>query len=1103
MNLGDSAHILLSLLIKNTMDKLCKHVVWSSVLMGTVILSLGGAPVGKVFAQDDFSDSYQATPFSSAGEVAEREDYEDIVFVVFAEGVRLSEGVFALERDGIYYLPVKTLSSLFEFAIEPNSSKNVIRGHVISEDRTFSIDLDSKKIGYKSRKTDILPIAFVDPDSVSDDIYVASTVLEEVWPVQFDVNFSALALGVVTEEKLPFQLAIERKQRQRGLRERQKNQAVSGTSIDDLPFSGTPYQLLGKPSVDVDVEAGFDARVDSAEYRTSISGVQDLGFASADFSGTFSHVNGNFNKPENIRLRFRRQNIYPNALPLDLEDVQWGDVRLDNRDLISFGSSGRGLIFTNDTNSFETEFDQITVDGVARAGWETELYINDQLIDFGVVDESGEYRFEDVIVTFGRNEVKVILYGPQGQIEERVESYFYQSNLAAKGKFVYSGGIVDAERDLIEIDPRPDTRPQGLAANFYGAYGLGSRLTAFASASTIQDEDERSTGSIEERARNYITAGLIASYGKTLAQLELYKDVSGGEAVDLRALSDFKGFKINSRISAFSNFESPDARRGDFRQTLEYDFNVRKTFNTNFGSLGFDVGTDGAERENGTSIRQYTSRQSLGIGGTRITHNTLTSLSNGSHTLTNGRLSSTTRQGNWRFRNFFNYNIFPELEGTNVGIDARYGSSRKLSYGFDAQKDFQTQEATVGFQITKDFKKFLGSFETDWSSRFGTSFVLRASTGIGPYGDDGDYITRSEPFRNAGPVEAFVYLDRDYDGVFGEGDEPIEGSQLQIGPAISRDETDEDGHFKALTTSVGVKQAVKVLERSIDDPYVVSASEGIAVYPRPGVSQYVELPLIETGAVDGTVYNSGKQPFGGLDIQIMNADAEIVQTSRTGVDGYFTFERIPPDSYTIRAAPETGVDLPFKFVDLTPDNLFQFGIDIHDGGGNFAAGSLIETEVGDDAALGVKNILSIAKGFKERMPFIRNANAKPAGETSLSAIQKVSSVEGEDHVVRTARIGKHSDKARVVLDLSGAIDYEVRQDTANSQIIIDMPAVGWTARPEYQGKENSRLRGYYIQELEKGGTRLVLQTASAAKLGNHGLLSPHQDKKDRLYIDVK
>jgi hypothetical protein len=1083
--------------------KYCKTKKRSSVL-GVLLTLMVFLFSSVALAQDDFQDSYQVTPFDQSQDILDQE-YEDLVLAVFAERVKLSEGIFALQRGDIYYLPIKALASVFDFYIEDLGNPTVAKGFVISEDETFEVNLDEQFVSYRGRRTSIDDLAFVDPSVASEDIFIASEILNQIWPMQLSVDMGALLLRVDPDNMLPFQMALERKQRQKNFKNRRQERIDFIRGVDDLPFIAKPYQLIGKPSLDIDAETGFDARLDSMEYRAAVTGVQDLGYASADYSLSYAHRNGSLQKPDNLRLRFRRQNIYPNALPLDLEDTQWGDVRLANRDLISAGSGGRGLIFTNDINNFETEFDEITVDGIGRPGWEVELYINDELINFGVVDERGEYRFEDVVITFGNNEVKVVLYGPQGQVEERIENYFYQSNVAQKGQFIYSGGIVDAERDLIEIDPRDISKPEGLAANFYGAYGFAKQLTGFFSANTIRDRDSSGFGFKEER-RNYVTTGVIGSYASTLAQAELYKEINGGEAIDLKTLSDFKGFKVNTKVAAYNDFESPDARSGDNRKKFEAEFNVRKLFRTVIGSLGFDVGSDYLKRESGLSTQGITTRQSLGIQGARFTNSTRSIISNNSHTTSTGRLSSTVRRGNWRYRNSFNYRFFPELDATSIQLEARYGTRKDISYAMTFDSNFDTQEKIVGFQIAKDFDKFLGSFEADWSSKFGVGFLVRASTALGPYDYDGGYIMQSEPLRSAGPISGLVYLDKDYDGVYSEGDEPVPGTKVRIGPRSGKAETDEQGRITEINTSLGSRLGVAVSTKSIDDPYLTPANDGYAVYPRAGVAQYVELPLIETGAIDGTLSYANGDPIPGLMLEIMNSDADIVASSRTGVDGYFTFERIPPGSYTIRAAPDSGLTVPFKYIDLTPDNLFQFGIAMTADDLNQGVESGIETEVADNAGLSVKNILSIAKGFKENGRFVRAANASPAVpanfKSSAIAAQKVSSVPGAVSV-RMVRVGKHPDKVRLVMDLTAPIRYEVKQDKANSLIIVDMPNSGWTAKAEYMGSKASRLRGYHIEALEGGGTRLVLQTAAAASIGDYGLLRPHKGKKDRFYLDIR
>lgn len=1083
--------------IHSKIRRLCR------ILIATVCMGLFFHPVA-LFAQDDFQDLYQATPFDTSQDVID-EEYEDLVLAVFAERTKLSDGIFALRRGGVYYLPIKSLASVFNFFIEDIENETVVKGFVISEDETFEVNLDQEYVSYRGKKTTIEPLAFVDPSVASEDIYIATEVLSQIWPMQLNVDLGSLLLRVDADNLLPFQMALERKNRQKNFKNRRQERIDFIRSVDELPFVARPYQLAGLPSLDIDAELGFDARLDSMEYRGALTGVQDLGYASADYSLSYAHRNGSLQKPDNLRLRFRRQNIYPNALPFDLEDTQWGDVRLANRDLISPGSGGRGFIFTNDVNNFETEFDEITVDGIGRPGWEVELYINDELINFDVVDERGEYRFEDVVITFGNNEVKVVLYGPQGQLEERVENYFYQSNVAKQGQFIYSGGVVEAERDLIEIDRRDTSRPEGFAANFYGAYGFAKQLTGFFSANTIKDRDFGNFGFEEER-RNYLTTGVIGSHASTLAQAEIYKEIGGGEAVDLRTLSDFKGFKVNTKLAAYRDFESPDARSGDNRKKFEYEFNVRKLFKTVLGNLGVDVGSDYLKRENETSTRGITTRQSLGVKGARFTNTTRSVITNGSHSTSNGRLSSTIRQGNWRYRNSFNYKWFPDLDATSIQLEARYGTRKNISYALTYDQSFDTQEKIVGVQIAKDFDKFLGSFEADWSSAFGTSFLVRASTALGPYAQDGGYLMRSEPLRSAGPVSAFVYLDKDYDGTYSEGDEPVPDAKIRIGSRSTKEETNEDGFVTEINSSLGSKLAVAVSTKSIDDPYLTTANKGFSVYPRAGVTQYVELPLIETGAIDGTLsYASGK-PIPGLMLEIMNSDAEIIESSRTGIDGYFTFERIPPGSYTIRAAPDSGIVIPFKYIDLTPDNLFQFGVAMTSDDLNQGVESGIETQVAENGGLSVKNILSIAKGFKEKGRFVRDANAAqvtPAKfKASTSNVKKVSLVPG-DLSVRTVRVGKHPDKVRVVMDLTGPIKYEILQDKANSTVIVNMPNAGWSAKPEYQDKSTSRLRGYHIEALEEGGTRLVLKTSPAARIGDYGLLSPNKGKKDRFYLDIK
>ena len=1036
--------------------------------------------------------------------------YEDLVLAVYVNRTRLSAGIFAVQKDNRYYLPIQELASLLGIYIDVDEETRRIEGWSIEKDRNFVVDPANHLISYRGNSAKLPEEAILEEEYAGDDIYVLSDVISQIWPLTLDVELSSLLLRITPDEKLPFELFLDRKNRQERLRDRQAN-----TEEDDVlyPFVAKPYQLLGKPSLDMEVAAGFDALTDSPQYKTSVTGVQDLLYASADYSAAFSHRDGQLDKPENIRLRFRRQNIHEGALPFGLEDTQWGDVNLGNRDLISSGLNGRGFIFSTKRDNFRNEFDLVTIDGIATPGWEAELYRNDQLIDFSVVDERGEYRFEDVSIGYGNNQIRVVLYGPQGEIEERVENYFYRSNVVKEGENVFIGGIVDSQKDLIPFDERDrKARAEGLAANIYAARGLTKKLTAFATANTLNDFDDGRKG--EER-RNYVSAGAIASVGTTLAQIEAYKQLGAGQAVDVKTASDFFGFKVNSQLSFFSDFESPDARRGDNAKKRELDLNVRKTFPTYFGNLGLEAGAEHTERQNGINNTVYRTRQSMAIRSTRVSNTTRTNLSNGNHTTTTGNITSTTRRNKWLFRNRIGYDVFPELDLSDIQFDLRYRKNKDFSGAVSLAKNFNSQEVRLGLQLTRDFQKYRASFETDWSSNNGLSFLVRASTAIGPYAQDGSYLMTSDPLASSGPVGSFVFLDKDYDGVFGEGDEPMPDTKIQIGRRITKEETDENGYLAEINTTSGRVVNTSVAARSIDDPYLVPSVPGYSLYPRPGVIHRLELPLIETGAIDGTLYYTNGESVPGLNLQLVDDAGNIIQESQTGADGYFTFERIPPGTYIIRADPASGFDFPSKQVVLAPDDLFQFGVDIQITGLDNSVPMVPAPDVQSDGTLSAKNILSLVKGAKAkaapRQPEVEvqtapepSASAVPVEEPieSLQTLEPAAGVTDLPTSVHGFRFGNHPDKTRMVMDLSGPVTYTIKYDEAGNTLLIDMPQTAWSVQDDDVIKSGKFISAYRVEQLPESGTRVILKMADNTSVGNSGLLKAHAGKKDRLYLDV-
>ncbi|MEM9470200.1 MAG: hypothetical protein AAF988_08555, partial [Pseudomonadota bacterium] len=555
---------------------------------------------------------------------------EDLVLAVFLDRDRLSPGIFAIQQNGRFYLPASVLSDILGFQIDLDLDARNASGWTLNQERSYIIDVSQNELVFRDEVFPLPANAVLDETVASDDLYILMEVLNEVWPLSFAVDLNALVLRIDPDDKLPFEKFLERKARQKRITERR---ALEASGVEpEYPFVAYPYQLFGKPSFDLQARTGFDARQDQLEYSASVGGVMDLLYASADFSTSYDIEGGTSRKPRNIRLRFTREDIHEGALPWDMESVQWGDINLQNRELISSGRRGRGLLFTNDKGRATSEFDRITIDGVGIPGYEVELYLNNQLLDFSVIDETGIYEFEDVEISYGNNRIRVVLYGPQGQIEERVENVVFNANMVKPGEYRYNAGLVDAFRDLIPVDDdRGLLEDEGLNASYYGAYGLNQRLTGFATATTTKDDGE---------TKNYLSVGTVASFPSTVVQTELYQDLEGGNAIDVRTASNFQGLRVNFQGSYFNDFQSPDSSNGGVEKEYELEADIRKTIRNPIANLGLEFGVDYLRNTDDTYNGRLFSRQAIGLQGTRITNQIDRTFTSGGSANTNGSVAA-------------------------------------------------------------------------------------------------------------------------------------------------------------------------------------------------------------------------------------------------------------------------------------------------------------------------------------------------------------------------------------------------------------------------------------------------------------------------------
>lgn len=1001
---------------------------------------------------------------------------DDLILQVVKSPYILSDSMIVIQEDTRFFVPVIELAEAMGFAAESEQDRGFISGWANTEDNTFSIDVPRGEYVHKGEVFKLSPddvMTGEEYDEADDDIYISIDVLNKIWPVTLSVDFSSLNLLVESEEPLPFEAKMEREKKRELAQARKKYAPIRNL---DLPLIDNKYKMFSLPAVDFETQYKWDHANKKMTGNNTLNGVMDLLGTSAEFTASSAYEEGRFKKPDSVRLTLDRKSHGDDDLPLGFNEVQGGDTRARLRDLIKTSVSGRGVVATTRSVEQTVEFDRITIEGNAQPNWEIELYRNNDLIDFGTVDTMGEYRFEDVQLQVGNNTIRVVLYGPQGQVEERSENYVISGGMVKPGEFDYEVAAVDADRPLIPVQLPSNSKPQGIASSGYAAYGLNKALTLFTSLNRMPVEE------INGGMRNYATVGAMFSGLGGYGQLELYKDMQGGMAIDARYVTEFKGVHVNFQNALYNRFESPDAGYGDNAKKRETELQLNRNFRTGMGTLGLRLDVDNLKYYNGNSNSTISTQQSLGTGGLRVTNQTTTFLQGRAHQSSSGQIGVTSRIRKVSTRASLNYDLFPQKKFTSSNLEVRYTADNDFSAAIRAQRDFGSAQNGAGAQVGYDFGKILASMDVDWLERRGVEMTMRASTSLAPYGKDGSYIMSSDKLSRATPVRARVFLDHDMDGVFGEGDEPLPDSRIQVALRTSDDGADENGYVTALRGGGADRlSSVQVDKTTLVDPYYVPEIPGYNTYPREGTIVDIDLPVIESGAIDGTVSRDDGEGVGGMKLQLVDAKGEVKMETQTAYDGFYTFDFVPIGTYTVRADPSYEVNVPPVSVTVASEELFAYGNDLQ----------LLEQADGGETADDLSDATDSGEVAQPHQ-VKEKTTLEPAPHSSDGAYKTI---------VKGVRIGEHPDKVRLVLDLSGPATYEVQAEGDNV-VVIDLPDTAWDALKLWHSDTNPVIADFTTHAREGGGSQLRISGRGRLKATQHAALAPADGLGYRLFIDL-
>jgi len=741
----------------------------------------------------------------------------------------------------------------------------------------------------------------------------------EGWCVQtdalarwFGINVKAMTSGSVlmlaSDQKLPVEMAMERQQRSARIHR-------ASFDLSSLPHVRIPYRMWRAPALDFVVSGGLTYRANDGmrvDRQSSVYAAGEIAQLSYDAQVTTT----NKGKPSLLRLRAFRSDPDGHLLgPLKATHFGFGDVEGFDSSLTGTVAAGRGAVITNRPLAARTAFDRTRVEGDLPTGWEAEIYRNGELLGFAKAGGSQRYVFDDVQLLYGENKVRVVLYGPQGQIREREQIYNVGRDNVPKGKTWYWIGANEPGRDLVTLEKPPDDHQRARAqATVSVEHGLDARTSVGVLARAMLVGDQRLT---------FVEGTVRRSVGGALVEVSAARESNGGSAAHAQILGKIGSVYVNAEALIANDFHLHGGQEESLREgriALDAPLKLGKTM------LPAHVEAHLVDRTDGSRALDAAARLSANIDR----FNLGTQLSYHKDYLPAGPappgqfkvgLLGSGHIGSVRLRGEADFDVSTKAKFRSAELSAYWTATEHSDWegaiAYDG--DVHRARARLTHILRLDTMAIALSGEAasngDVAVGFNLNFSLDARHGI---------TLSRRPLAQGGMVHATVYRDLNGNGVFDAG-EPLEkGALITTGSRQAERKTDSKGSVTIGGLNAYEPVPVGVDVTSLDDPMLTPEKALQVVVPRPGIPADVQIGLVGGGSVEGALIKSAELGFEGVDLELVDQAGNVTGTARTDFDGFFLFERVAYGRYTLRvsaasaAAAKIGIDLGVR-VEVTAD----------------------------------------------------------------------------------------------------------------------------------------------------------------------------------------
>ncbi len=742
------------------------------------------------------------------------------------------------------------------------------------------INLQKKFIDIRGKRT-----KFTDEIIEKDEkIYVLIDFLPNVLGIKkLEKDDDKLTVDVDTSFRLPIELSNIRKFRQEEFKKEEKKEKEKVYSTRKLFEPGNLRTVYN-----------YRKNFQASNYETKTVDVEYLGPL---LYGDFETYYGIYPAVENYQTRLTYRNVYEDHA------IVFGDTSVNLPRVLSGTVGGiRGISFKKDQKLIgEYSNNKITISGSAPLGKFVELYQNGKLISYEDV-KAGQYRFEDIPLTFASDSFYVIIYNLDGSVARENLNRYYGEKPEKVGEFGFNIQVGKSNYDKYD--------------QFIGEvnYGVTDNLTLKTGFYDLKYNAFYSTYNPQENKTTKLGLLYVSDYSKNPYNFEINGFNSNNNNVDYT-------YKYNQ---IFKNYRV-GIEGGD------YSKNTQKRINKKY-EVGVDLSKDRFIKDNiNLGLKYYSTEYSYGQQVTevgtvlRVGFQNLTPEYGYYKNIVNGYTYHDFNVRSYYFRNYsvyagVNHRTMNEFNETRYKVEVMSRNNRDNGIRYRSyyeKSDKYGDIFGVSFEIDYDtwFSGHANYTKSNGTSHIDSGFTLDKVINLS------DLNTRVTSVENTS-VKGIVYVDNNNNGVYDEKiDRPLPRTEVKVYGKTSV--TGEDGRYLIGNLSPNSEHELKI---ATQNPLYKGRVDSYKLVLDPASPANLNIPVYTRKIVSGMInFQSQKQMDKYLKTLYMNVvdkkTGNKLEVTIPENDGFYVIENLIAGEYivTLESVEKPGEVLMKKELIVSPE----------------------------------------------------------------------------------------------------------------------------------------------------------------------------------------